>query len=284
MDKTIAFELRDSLCSAWDDKSASNKVFLMKKLMRLSMKEGSTVSSHLNEFNALYSQLTSKGVDFDEIFSPVFKMTTLRLVLGLVATEDLELKSTFLHGDLEEDVYMALYGLKQGSRQWYLKFDKYMQSQGYDRSQEDHCLYTLKLSDGSLIILILYVDDMLIAGKDEIANLKKSLCTQFVMKDLGDANNFLGMRIKRDRQHGILELSQEQYVHKVLERFSMQGGNTLSTPMQPCLKLSKEAVWLARLVGDLGIHQIPVLHCDSQSAITLAKNPMFHSKTKHIEI
>ncbi|MCO5560285.1 hypothetical protein L7F22_013897 [Adiantum nelumboides] len=47
---------------------------------------------------------------------------------------------------------------------------------------------------------------------------------------------------------------------------------------------SKEAVWLARLVGDLGIHQIPVLHCDSQSAITLAKNLVFHSKTKHIEV
>ncbi|MCO5571219.1 hypothetical protein L7F22_024955 [Adiantum nelumboides] len=117
-----------------------------------------------------------------------------------------------------------------------------MQSEGYERSQEDHCLYTRQLSNGSLIILILYVDDMLIAGKskDEIANLKKSLSTHFAMKDLGDANHFLGMRIKRDRQRGILKLSQEQYVHKVLERFSMQGGNTLSTPMQPCLKLSKD--------------------------------------------
>ncbi|MCO5591096.1 hypothetical protein L7F22_045073 [Adiantum nelumboides] len=63
MDKTTAFELSDSLCSACDGKSASNKVFLMKKLMRLSMKEGSSVSSHLNDFNALYSQLTSKGLN-----------------------------------------------------------------------------------------------------------------------------------------------------------------------------------------------------------------------------
>ncbi|MCO5588954.1 hypothetical protein L7F22_042917 [Adiantum nelumboides] len=146
----------------------------------------------------------NKKIDFDEIFSPVVKMTTLRLVLGVVAIEDLELiqmdvKTAFLHRDLDEDVYMkqlegfafespklsrvelvcrlrkALYGLKQGSRQWYLKFDKYMQSQGYERSQEDHCLYTGKLSNGSLIILILYVDDMLIA--DKIANLKKSLST-----------------------------------------------------------------------------------------------------------
>ncbi|MCO5604893.1 hypothetical protein L7F22_059067 [Adiantum nelumboides] len=96
-----------------------------------------------------------KGIEFDEIFSPVVKMTTLRLVLGIVATKDLELiqmdmKTAFLHEDFAEDVYMkqsegfaceslklsrvelvcrlrkALYGLKQGSRQWYLKFDKYM--------------------------------------------------------------------------------------------------------------------------------------------------------------
>ncbi|MCO5615023.1 hypothetical protein L7F22_069311 [Adiantum nelumboides] len=77
MDKTIAFELWDSLCSAWDGKSASNKVFLKKKLMRLSMKEGSSVSSHLNEFNALYSQLTSKGLNFDDEMKAIFLLCSL---------------------------------------------------------------------------------------------------------------------------------------------------------------------------------------------------------------
>ncbi|MCO5576301.1 hypothetical protein L7F22_030110 [Adiantum nelumboides] len=79
MDKTTAFELWDSLCSAWDGKSASNKVLLMmKKLMRLSMKEGSKVSSHLNEFNALYSQLTSKGLNFDdEMMKAIFLLCSL---------------------------------------------------------------------------------------------------------------------------------------------------------------------------------------------------------------
>ncbi|MCO5567242.1 hypothetical protein L7F22_020931 [Adiantum nelumboides] len=72
MDKTIAFELWDSFCSAWDGKSASNKVFLMKKLMRLSIKEGTSVSSHLNEFNALYLQLTSKGLNFDDEIKAIF--------------------------------------------------------------------------------------------------------------------------------------------------------------------------------------------------------------------
>ncbi|MCO5584402.1 hypothetical protein L7F22_038328 [Adiantum nelumboides] len=74
MDKSIAFELWDSLCSAWDGKSASNKVFLMKKLMRLSMKEGSSVSSHLNEFNSLYSQLKLKGLHFDDEMKAIYHL------------------------------------------------------------------------------------------------------------------------------------------------------------------------------------------------------------------
>ncbi|MCO5601387.1 hypothetical protein L7F22_055507 [Adiantum nelumboides] len=77
MDKTIAFKLWDSLSSTWDGKSASNKVSLMKKLMRLSMKEGSSVSSHLNDFNALYLQLTSKGLNFDDEMKAIFLLCSL---------------------------------------------------------------------------------------------------------------------------------------------------------------------------------------------------------------
>ncbi|MCO5550642.1 hypothetical protein L7F22_004131 [Adiantum nelumboides] len=77
MDKTTMFELWDSLCSAWDGKSASNKVFLMKNLMRLSMKEGSSVSSHLNEFNALYLRQSSKGLNFDDEMKAIFLLCSL---------------------------------------------------------------------------------------------------------------------------------------------------------------------------------------------------------------
>ncbi|MCO5563036.1 hypothetical protein L7F22_016672 [Adiantum nelumboides] len=77
MEKTIAFELWDSLCSARDGKNASNNVFLMKKLMHLSMKEGSSVNSHLNEFNALYLQLTLKGLNFDDEMKAIFLLCSL---------------------------------------------------------------------------------------------------------------------------------------------------------------------------------------------------------------
>ncbi|MCO5573273.1 hypothetical protein L7F22_027042 [Adiantum nelumboides] len=82
---------------------------------------------------------------------------------------------------------------------------------------------------------------MLIAekSKDEIAILKDALSKQFAVKDLDDGHHFLGMRIKRDCKRGILELSQKEYIHKVLQRFNMQGGKALSTPMTAYVKLSK---------------------------------------------
>jgi hypothetical protein len=132
-----------------------------------------------------------KGIDFDEIFSPVVKMTSIRTILSLVVVEDLHLeqldvKTTFLHGDLEEEIYMQqphgyevkgkenlvcrlkkrLYGLKQSPRQWYLKFDRLMTEQVYSRCHSDHCVYFKRLENGSFIILLLYVDDMLVAGSN----------------------------------------------------------------------------------------------------------------------
>ncbi|GKE68958.1 retrovirus-related pol polyprotein from transposon TNT 1-94, partial [Tanacetum coccineum] len=185
-----------------------------------------------------------QGVDYNEIFSPVVKMTTIRLVLSIVAAENLHLeqlvvKSVFLHGDLDEDIYMtqpkgfqsarkeenlvcklkkSLYGLKQEPRQWYLKFDSFMQRAGYKRYAMDHCCYLKKVGSSS-IILLLYVDDMLVAGSDmaEIKKLKRQLSQEFEMKDLGPAKQILGMSNIRDRMKGTLRLSQEKCIGKVLE-------------------------------------------------------------------
>ncbi|KAE8688563.1 Retrovirus-related Pol polyprotein from transposon TNT 1-94 [Hibiscus syriacus] len=207
-----------------------------------------------------------EGIDYNEIFSPVVKLSTIRLVLKIVAAENLHLeqldvKTTFLHGDLEEEIYMRqpegfietgkknlvcrlkkrLYGLKQAPRQWYKKFDSFMSSSGFTRCQADHCCY-IKRFDNSFIILLLYVDDMLVAGSDmqDIINLKQKLSKQFAMKDLGATKQILGMRIKRDTNSGTLMLSQAEYINKVLSRFNMQDAKPVSTPLGVHFRLSKE--------------------------------------------
>nr|GEW55256.1 hypothetical protein [Tanacetum cinerariifolium] len=152
-----------------------------------------------------------QGVDYNEIFSQVIKITTIMLVLSIVAAENLHLeqldvKTTFLHGDIDEDIYMtepkgfksvgkeenlvcklnkSLYELKQAPRQWYLKFDGFMQRAGYKRCVMDHCCYLKKVGSSS-IILLLYVDDMLVACSEmaEIKKLKRQLSQEFEMKDL----------------------------------------------------------------------------------------------------
>ena len=194
------------------------------------------------------------------------KLTTIRLVLKIVAAENLhleqlDLKPAFLHGDLEEELYMrqpegfikedkknlvcrlkkSLYGLKQAPRQWYKKFDSFMSSHSFTRCQADHCCYFKKFNN-NFIILLLYVDDMLVTGSDmqEIVNLKHKLSKQFEMKDLGAPKQILGMRIKRDTNSRTLLLLQDKYINKVLSRFNMQNAKVVSTPLGVHFRLSKE--------------------------------------------
>lgn len=206
------------------------------------------------------------GIDFTDIFSPVVKQTSIRLILGMVAQNDLELeqldvKMAFLHGDLDEEIYMeqpegyyidgkrdyvcklekSLYGLKQSPRQWYKRFDQFITSIGFERSNFDACVY-IKRCGHSFMYLLLYVDDMLIAAKNmsDIDKLKVKLKTEFQMKDLGAAKKILGMEISRDRKESKLYLSQEGYILKVLERFGMSKAKSVTTPLGAHFKLTRQ--------------------------------------------
>ncbi|KAG8480959.1 hypothetical protein CXB51_025647 [Gossypium anomalum] len=210
-----------------------------------------------------YSQVP--GVDFTDVFSPVVKHSSIRALLGIVAMHDLELeqldvKTAFLHGELEEDIYMqqpegftvsekedyvcllkkSLYGLKQSPRQWYKRFDSFMTSHDFKRSSFDSCVYFKKNNNGSFVYLLLYVDDMLIAAKDkgEIRKVKAQLSEEFEMKDLGPAKKILGMEILRDRKTSKLYLSQKGYIEKLLCRFNMRSAKPVSTPLAAHFRLS----------------------------------------------
>lgn len=114
-----------------------------------------------------------------------------------------------------------------------------MERNGFMRCQADHYYYVKTLGK-SYIILLLYVDDMLITGdsKQEIDKLKRELSKEFAMKDLGSANQILGMKITWNRD--VLKLSQEEYVKKVLSRFNMNNAKSVSSPLGSHFKLSEE--------------------------------------------
>ena len=199
-----------------------------------------------------------EGIDYEDTFSPVVRITSVRLVLAIVALMDLELfqmdvKTAFLNGELDEEIYMdqplgfeskgqerkvcklkrSIYGLKQASRQWNIKFHQAIQRDCFTMMEEDHCVY-LKCSSDDFVIFSLFVDDILIAGnsKEMIDTTKKWLSSNFEMKDMGEASYVLGVKIIRDRAKRLLGLSQETYIKKMLERYHMQD----SKPMVPLLK------------------------------------------------
>ena len=127
----------------------------------------------------------------------------------------------------------SLYGLKQSPRQCYKRFDSFMTTHDFKRSNYDSFVYLKMSDDGLFVYLLLYVDDMLIVAndKEEIRKVKVQLNKEFEMKDLGTTKKILGMEIMRNRKAGKLNLSQKWYIEKVFHRFNMQNAKPVSTPL-----------------------------------------------------
>ncbi|THG98301.1 hypothetical protein EW026_g3860 [Hermanssonia centrifuga] len=172
-----------------------------------------------------------EGIDYNETFAPVSKFTSIRSLLALTAHHDLEIhqmdvKSAFLNGDLNEEIYMqcppgfeakdgkvwklnkSLYGLRQTSRKWYKRVCAEFKAMGFTRSDYDHAIF-FKLEDGHLLIAAVYVDDMLLVSDHTpvIQKLKSDLSTRFEMTDLGEAHWILNMEIVRNRPRHTLTLT-----------------------------------------------------------------------------
>lgn len=114
-----------------------------------------------------------------------------------------------------------------------------MLKRDFCRSKYDSCMYFARLKENSLIYLLIYVDDMLIACKHkaEILKLKDALSSEFEMKDLGNTKRILGMDISRDRNKSVLTLFQEGYLKKIVDIFGMNQAKLVSTPIGAHFKL-----------------------------------------------
>jgi hypothetical protein len=197
------------------------------------------------------------GVDYDETYAPVARYPSIRALLALAAHHDwhlhqMDVKSAYLNGDLEEEIYMAqpdgydsagtsqlvcklkksLYGLKQAARTWHLKMDVALKAQGFTELAADPCVYR-RLQDGHVIIIALYVDDLLLASDDlaTLTELKASLARQFEMEDMGEASFILGIDIRRDRAARTLSIGQAAYVTAILQRHGMDDCKPAVAPM-----------------------------------------------------
>ena len=152
-------------------------------------------------------------------------MNSIRLVLSLAASfkwevHQMDVKSAFLHGDLHEEIYMeqpllfiqigsslvfwlkkSLYGLKQAPRPWYAKMDSFLLDNGFSMCHSDNTIYTKKVGK-SLIILILYVDDLILTGSDPnlINHVKSIPKKKFEIKDLGHLQYFLGLYVLQSKE------------------------------------------------------------------------------------
>ena len=192
-------------------------------------------------------------------------LKSIRIMLAIEAYHDYEIwqmdvKTAFLNGFLEEEVYMSqpegfisknkpnqvcklkrsIYGLKQASRSWNIRFDETIKSFDFIKNVDEPCVYK-KTSGSAIVFLVLYVDDILLIGNDipMLQSVKVWLSNQFFMKDLGEASYILGIKIYRDRSKRMLGLSQSRYIDLVLKRFSMEESKRGYLPMSQGIHLSK---------------------------------------------
>ncbi|UYV74758.1 hypothetical protein LAZ67_12000832 [Cordylochernes scorpioides] len=221
------------------------------------------------------------GRDYEETFAPIVKHSIIRAFLAAsvykgMKVNHLDVKTAFLHGDLDKELYMelpeglhtkqtnkvcklkkAIYGLKQAGRSWNTKIASTLIKNNFKQSLVDPCLFT-KNEENHSIYLILYVDDMLLASDSEIIiqNTVKTLEKEFEIKNLGDPTQFIGIEISRNRE-GELLLSQKNKIQNLVERYNLQEAKPTFTPMEsgyPGIsdeKLLPNNVQYQQLIGSL---------------------------------
>lgn len=254
-----------------------------------------------------------QGIDFEEVFAPVERLETVRLLVAMAAQEGwklhhMDVKSAFLNGELVEEVYVsqppgfevdgeegkvyrlkkALYGLRQAPRAWNSKLDQTLNKMGFAKCPSEHAVYKRRKGDNLLLVGV-YVDDLIITGNNavDIGDFKKQMKSMFSMSDLVLLSYYLGIEVSQTNAG--ITLSQAGYARKLLEKMGMKDCNPTSTPMEAKLKLSKTSASTAvvateyrSIVGGLRYH---VHTCpDICYAVGIVSRFMERPTTEHMAV
>ena len=200
-----------------------------------------------------------EGVDFDETFAPTPRMENLRMMVQIAAQENLtmhqmDVKSAFLHADLEEEIFMqppkgyeqyspngkmfvwklrkSLYGLKQSGRNWFRLLESFLLDDCSFQNNIDPCTFILRTDADEKMIILVWVDDLImVSSSQELLNcIKEQLKKRFEMKDLGEVIHFLGIEFSRDGDK--MMMKQTQYLKNILKRFQMESCRPRTSPCE----------------------------------------------------
>lgn len=214
-----------------------------------------------------------QGVDYKEIFSPVVRTDSIRMLFSVCAQFDLEYRqfditTAFLYGSIEEDLFIrppegldipegftcklqkSLYGLKQAPRCWNAKFSKFLELFNMRPTAADPCVYVANTNER--MYLALYVDDGLIFAESSqtIDKFIGYLTKHFMVKEV-DSHCFIGIEIVRNRPRNSIFLHQQKYVNKILEKFNMGEAKGAATPLEVGHALNKAETLDGEMVDNI---------------------------------
>lgn len=193
------------------------------------------------------------GIHYNEVFAPTARSSTFRMLLSFAGIQNLkvkqfDIKNAFLNGKLQEEIFMrppkgyevegkvlklkrSIYGLKQSANVWNKAFDKVLTDNGFIASNADKCLYS-RYQNNDVCHVLVHVDDLLIVAKNTeiIDEVSKNINKHFEVKDIGEAKNYLGIDITRDRK-GDVFISQEQYIDDIVRCAKLEDSKTSSHPL-----------------------------------------------------
>ncbi|KAI5341219.1 hypothetical protein L3X38_020493 [Prunus dulcis] len=252
--------------STWElvDRPSSKPIVGVKWIFKIKLNLDGSIQKHKARLVAKgYTQ--KPGIDFNETFAPVARLDTIRTLIALAAQKcwklwQLDVKSAFLNGVLEEEVYVdqpdgfvvkgdedkvyrlrkALYGLKQAPRAWYSEIDTYLNQCGFHKSPSEATLYVRTKEGVGTLIVSIYVDDIVYTGSSDemVKEFKAEMMCKYEMSDLGLLHHFLGMGVTQTE--GSIFIHQKKYALTLLDKFGLKDCKSVSTPLVATDQLKRE--------------------------------------------